>query len=84
MPKLPKRRILALLNPFGGRGMAPGKWQTALQILNLAHVTITLRPTERAMHAYDIAKDELISAEYDCVVTVSGDGLIHEVVNGVM
>ena len=36
------------------------------------------------MHAYDIAKDELVSAEYDCVVTVSGDGLIHEVVNGVM
>lgn len=31
-------------------------------------------------HAYEIAKD--ISLDYDCLVTVSGDGIIHEVMNG--
>jgi diacylglycerol kinase family enzyme len=31
-------------------------------------------------HAYDIAKN--LPLDYDGVVTVSGDGLIHEVMNG--
>jgi sphingosine kinase len=35
------------------------------------------------MHAYDIMLNELQPGDYDCVVTVSGDGLIHEAVNGV-
>jgi sphingosine kinase len=36
------------------------------------------------MHAYDIVKDELQVGEYDGIITISGDGLIHEVVNGAM
>jgi len=31
-------------------------------------------------HAHDIAKD--LATNYDAVVTVSGDGLVHEVLNG--
>jgi sphingosine kinase len=38
--------------------------------------------TERAGHAYDIVNQELKPGDYDGIVTVSGDGLIHEVVNG--
>ena len=38
--------------------------------------------TERAGHAYDIASQEIKPSDYDGIVTVSGDGLIHEVVNG--
>lgn len=34
------------------------------------------------MHAHEIAKSELTPGEYDGVITISGDGLIHEVVNG--
>ena len=82
--KPPRRKILALLNPFGGRGRAPAKWEIALEILNLAHLDVTLRPTERAMHAYDIVKDELMIGDYDVIVTISGDGLIHEAVNGAL
>ena len=33
------------------------------------------------MHAHEIAK-ELQPGEYDGIITISGDGLIHEVVNG--
>lgn len=36
--------------------------------------------TERAMHAYDIVS-ALSPGEYDGIITVSGDGLLHEVVN---
>lgn len=38
--------------------------------------------TERAGHAYDIVHIEIKPGQYDGIVTVSGDGLIHEVVNG--
>jgi sphingosine kinase len=37
--------------------------------------------TERACHAYDIVHSEIKPGDYDGIVTVSGDGLIHEVVN---
>jgi sphingosine kinase len=38
--------------------------------------------TERAGHAYDLVNKELKPGDFDGIVTVSGDGLIHEVVNG--
>lgn len=36
--------------------------------------------TTHSGHAHDIAKD--LATNYDAVVTVSGDGLVHEVLNG--
>jgi len=45
---------------------------------------VTIRETERANHAYDIVNQELKPEDFDAIVTVSGDGLIHEVVNGAM
>lgn len=38
--------------------------------------------TERAGHAYDLVHFDLKPGDFDGIVTVSGDGLIHEVVNG--
>ena len=38
--------------------------------------------TTHKLHAYEIARDLDLSRNYDAVVTVSGDGLIHEVLNG--
>ena len=38
--------------------------------------------TERSGHAYEIVNEQISIGEYDGIVTVSGDGLIHEVVNG--
>ena len=47
-----------------------------------AHISMNVIMTERAGHAYDIVNKELKPGDYDGIVTVSGDGLIHEVVNG--
>lgn len=47
-----------------------------------AHVEINLIMTERAGHAYEMVNHELKPGDYDGIITVSGDGLIHEVVNG--
>lgn len=43
---------------------------------------ITVRYTERANHAKEICAKDLKPGDYDCVVAISGDGLIHEIVNG--
>ena len=36
------------------------------------------------MHAYEIVKDEIQLGQYDGILTISGDGLIFEAVNGAM
>jgi len=54
-----KRRILALLNPFGGRGLAPRIWEHAKTLLDLGHLDITLRHTEYAGHAKEICRDQI-------------------------
>lgn len=81
---MPKKKVLALLNPFGGMGLAPRKWEIAKEIIDLAHIDITLKETERAGHAKDICQFELAKNQYDGLVTISGDGLIHESINGIM
>ena len=40
---VPRKKILALLNPFGGRGLAPAKWETAKEIFNKSHVDVEMR-----------------------------------------
>jgi len=79
-----KRKILAFLNPFGGRGLAPRIWEHALTILELGHVSITLRHTEYQNHAKEIVSDQIKPGQYDGIITISGDGLIHEIINGIM
>lgn len=73
---------MVLVNPFSGGGAAARAWTTAKTILDKCHVELTVIMTERAGHAYDIAHTEIKKGDYDGVVTVSGDGLIHEVING--
>mmetsp|Transcript_34564 Transcript_34564/g.33769 ORF Transcript_34564/g.33769 Transcript_34564/m.33769 type:complete len:89 (+) Transcript_34564:566-832(+) len=79
----PKRKLLVLINPFGGAGAAERNWQLAEVILNKCYVVMTIIRTERAKHAHDIVHNDLRPGEYDGIITVSGDGLIHEVINGI-
>lgn len=80
MPR--KRKILVLVNPFSGRRKAAANWVIAKELLDKAYIDMTIIETQRAGHAYDIVHLELKQDDYDGIVTVSGDGLIHEVVNG--
>ena len=36
------------------------------------------------MHAFDVVKDELSIGQYEAIISISGDGIIHEIVNGIM
>ncbi|KAF9464747.1 ATP-NAD kinase-like domain-containing protein [Collybia nuda] len=76
-----RRRLKILVNPHGGvRRGVPVFVKTVEPILRAAHCFLDITYTEHNGHAYDIAKT--LPLDYDAVVTVSGDGLIHEVMNG--
>ena len=47
------------------------------------HLHYDVIMTERRNHAHDYVK-EMQPGRYDAVVAVSGDGLLHEIVNGFM
>ena len=51
-------------------------------MLEKAYIDLKVMLTERAQHAHEICHSELKPDDYDSIVTVSGDGLIFEVVNG--
>ncbi|XP_048185855.1 sphingosine kinase 2 [Perognathus longimembris pacificus] len=82
---LPRRpRLLLLVNPFGGRGLA---WQQCvnhvLPMISEAGLSFNLIRTERQNHARELVQG-LQLREWDGIVTVSGDGLLYEVLNGLL
>lgn len=48
-----------------------------------SHLKIELKQTERRLHANKIT-NKLNIDDYDGLITISGDGLMHEVINGAM
>jgi sphingosine kinase len=50
-----QRKVLVLVNPFGGAGAAAQAWIDAKPVLDRAHLTLTVKETERTMHGYEIA-----------------------------
>ncbi|KAF5381091.1 hypothetical protein D9615_003996 [Tricholomella constricta] len=82
-----RRRLKVLVNPHGGVNNSNSQRRavavfvkTIEPIFRTAQCSFDVIHTTHNGHAYDIAKD--LSLDYDVVVTVSGDGLIHEVMNG--
>ncbi|KAL6053709.1 hypothetical protein STEG23_018942 [Scotinomys teguina] len=82
---LPRRpRLLILVNPFGGRGLA---WQRCMDhvvpMISEAGLSFNLIQTERQNHARELVQGLNLS-EWEGIVTVSGDGLLYEVLNGLL
>ncbi|XP_030064057.1 sphingosine kinase 1 [Microcaecilia unicolor] len=78
------RQLLVLVNPFGGKGQAQHLFYShVLPMLTEADIGFNLVVTERQNQARELVKDEDLS-RWDAVVTVSGDGLLYEVINGLM
>ncbi|EJD02318.1 uncharacterized protein FOMMEDRAFT_168804 [Fomitiporia mediterranea MF3/22] len=76
-----QRRLRILVNPHGGRGKARQIYEKTVEpIFRAARCSIDTTFTERAKHALELAKE--LSLEYDALVLLSGDGLLHEVYNG--
>ncbi|NWS73177.1 SPHK1 kinase, partial [Crotophaga sulcirostris] len=77
-------RALVLLNPQSGAGRALADFQAVVQpMLAEAEIATTVFITERPHHAHEKVRDEDLS-QWDTLVVMSGDGLLYEVVNGLM
>eukprot|EP00064_Thunnus_orientalis_P020638 superscaffoldBa00005789_g20780 len=77
-------RVMILVNPHSGRGQALQLFTGHVQgMLTEAAVPYTLVITEHQNHARELVKKADLS-QWDALVIMSGDGLLFEVINGLM
>ncbi|ESQ55222.1 hypothetical protein EUTSA_v10025046mg [Eutrema salsugineum] len=78
------KRLLVFVNPFGGKKSARKVFAKEVKpLLEDADVELDVRETKYQLHAKEIAKSMDLS-KYDGIVCVSGDGVLVEVVNGML
>nr|XP_046188084.1 sphingosine kinase 1-like [Oncorhynchus gorbuscha] len=76
--------VMLLVNPRSGKGQALSLFTGHVQrMLNEAGVPHTLVITERQNHARELVREADLS-QWGALVIMSGDGLLFEVVNGLM
>ncbi|KAH9079548.1 ATP-NAD kinase-like domain-containing protein [Lactarius deliciosus] len=74
-----QRRLLIIINPHGGPGKATSLFKGKVEpILKAARCVYKALYTESNGHAQKIAS-EILPDEYDAVVSISGDGTLHEI-----
>ncbi|KAI0928500.1 hypothetical protein AcW1_005729 [Taiwanofungus camphoratus] len=77
-----RRRLKVLVNPKSGPGNSVSHYMKKVEpVFRAARCDIDLTLTTHSQHATQLMK-ELPLDKFDAIVTVSGDGLVHEVVNG--
>ncbi|KAM9780492.1 sphingosine kinase 1 [Neosynchiropus ocellatus] len=77
-------RVMILVNPNSGRGQALQLFTGHMRgMLTEAAVPYTLVITEHQNHARDLVRKTDLS-QWDALVIMSGDGLLFEVINGLM
>jgi sphingosine kinase len=50
----------------------------------MSNLEVTLIKTEYSGHAFELTREKIGIGQYDGIIFISGDGLIHEGINGVM
>ncbi|KAG7504504.1 sphingosine kinase 1-like [Solea senegalensis] len=78
------RRVMILVNPHSGRGQALQLFTAHIEgMLTEAAVPYSLIITEHQNHARELVRKADLS-QWDALVIMSGDGLLFEVINGLM
>ncbi|XP_062207080.1 sphingosine kinase 2-like isoform X2 [Phragmites australis] len=78
------KRLFIFVNPFGGKKCAKKIYETEIRpLFEAVGVSITMQETQYQGHAREVASS-LDLAKYDGIVCVSGDGVLVEVVNGIL
>ena len=83
----PTRNFLVVVNPVGGKRQGRQIWKKWLEpMLREANVVVTLLITERADHAKNMLSEMQTdpAATYQAILCVGGDGIVFEVVNGLI
>ena len=77
-----KRKILAFINPIGGKGNALTLWAKAEKIFEQTDIEIDKIITSefRQVYNYVLTLDPM---KYDGFIACSGDGIIHEIINAI-
>ncbi|KAJ6292469.1 hypothetical protein OIU78_024611 [Salix suchowensis] len=78
------KRLFILVNPFGGKKSALKIFFDVVKpLLEDAEVQFTVQETKYQLHAKEVVSTMDLS-KYDGIVCVSGDGILVEVVNGLL
>ncbi|GMF01575.1 unnamed protein product [[Candida] boidinii] len=78
----PGKSVLVIVNPNSGQGKAIKLYHTEVEpILKIANYKIDILKTLYNKHAEEFVK-ELDINKYDMIICASGDGIPHEVING--
>lgn len=78
------RNILVFLNPVSGKGTALKVWRQHIKpIFDEAYVKVEFIRTTHANHAQEFVQSHSNLIKYYCIVVISGDGLLYEVINGI-
>ncbi|EMD00710.1 hypothetical protein BAUCODRAFT_180475 [Baudoinia panamericana UAMH 10762] len=81
-PTKRRKRIKVLINPFGGKGQAQKIWTREVEpLFAAAKCEVDVEKTAYRGHATEIA-EKIDPNQVDVVACASGDGLPHEVFNG--
>lgn len=76
------RRILVIINPYGGKGNAKKIFmRKSKRLLMASEFKFDIQYTKYRGHGVDIAQNMDIT-KYDTIACASGDGIPHEVING--
>lgn len=79
----PYRKLRILINPIGGPGKATQLFKSRiLPILEAAGCILDTTVTTHAYHGIQLARELPLEQKFDAIACVSGDGMIHEVLNG--
>ncbi|KAH7340253.1 ATP-NAD kinase-like domain-containing protein [Rhizoctonia solani] len=77
----PRRRFKVFVNPAGGQGKGVQLFEKKVKpILLAAHGEVDSIITKYSQHAHELAQE--CALDFDALLTVSGDGLVFEVLNG--
>ena len=77
-----KRKILAFINPIGGKGNGLEIWERAERIFEETDIEIDKIITVQFKQAYNYVLT-LDPKKYDGFIACSGDGIIHEIINAI-
>ncbi|KAI4299290.1 hypothetical protein L6164_032762 [Bauhinia variegata] len=78
------KRLFIFINPFGGKRIAAKIFVNHVKpLLEAAEIQFTVEETKSQLHAKEVART-LDLSKYDGIVCVSGDGILVEVVNGLL
>ncbi|KAL6656772.1 hypothetical protein ACP70R_004552 [Stipagrostis hirtigluma subsp. patula] len=78
------KRLFIIVNPYGGKRSGRSIFQNeVLPLIEAAGILYTMQETKYRLHAQEISHS-LDLRKYDGIICVSGDGVMVEVVNGLL